>query len=91
MSAAATSPPRTRGARRRGRNRPWEPYILLAPAIVLILVFAGYPLVRSVWMAFTEVSPFAGTMEFIGLENFQDIHPGDQIEAYRLEEVARTE
>ena len=27
----------------------------------------------------------------IGLENFQDIHPGDQIEAYRVEEVARTE
>lgn len=27
----------------------------------------------------------------IGLENFQDIHPGDQIEAYRIEEVARTE
>lgn len=27
----------------------------------------------------------------IGLENFQDIHPGDQIEAYRIEQVARTE
>ena len=27
----------------------------------------------------------------IGLENFQDIHPGDVIEAYRIEEVARTE
>ena len=27
----------------------------------------------------------------IGLENFQDIHPGDPIEAYRVEEVARTE
>ena len=27
----------------------------------------------------------------MGLENFQDIHPGDVIEAYRIEEVARTE
>ncbi len=27
----------------------------------------------------------------IGLENFQDIKPGDQIEAYRIDEVARTE
>ncbi len=27
----------------------------------------------------------------IGLENFQDIHPGDQIEAYRIDQVARTE
>ncbi len=27
----------------------------------------------------------------IGLENFQDIHPGDVIESYRIEQVARTE
>ncbi|MBR3325802.1 MAG: translation initiation factor IF-2 [Atopobiaceae bacterium] len=27
----------------------------------------------------------------IGLENFQDIHPNDIIESYRIEEVARTE
>ena len=27
----------------------------------------------------------------IGLENFQDIKPGDQIEGYRVEQVARTE
>ena len=27
----------------------------------------------------------------IGLENFQDIHVGDVIESYRIEEVARTE
>ena len=33
----------------------------------------------------------AGTEGGIGLENFQDIHPGDIIEAYRIDEVARTE
>jgi translation initiation factor IF-2 len=27
----------------------------------------------------------------VGLENFQDIHPGDIIESYRIDEVARTE
>ena len=27
----------------------------------------------------------------IGLENFQDIKPGDQIEGYRIDQVARTE
>ncbi|MDO5107966.1 MAG: translation initiation factor IF-2, partial [Coriobacteriaceae bacterium] len=27
----------------------------------------------------------------ISLENFQDIHPGDTIEGYRIDEVARTE
>ncbi len=33
----------------------------------------------------------AGLEGGVGLENFQDIHPGDVIEAYRIEEVARTE
>ena len=27
----------------------------------------------------------------VGLENFQDIHPGDVLESYRIDEVARTE
>ena len=27
----------------------------------------------------------------IGLENYQDIHPGDQIEGFKIIEVARTE
>ena len=27
----------------------------------------------------------------VGLENFQDIHPGDIIESYRIDQVARTE
>ena len=27
----------------------------------------------------------------IGLENFQDIHPGDLLESYRIDQVARTE
>ena len=27
----------------------------------------------------------------IGLENFQDVKPGDQIEGFRIDQVARTE
>ncbi len=33
----------------------------------------------------------AGQEGGIGLENFQDIHPGDIMESYRIDEVARTE
>lgn len=33
----------------------------------------------------------AGLEGGVGLENFQDIHPGDLIESYRVDEVARTE
>ena len=33
----------------------------------------------------------SGSEGGIGLENFQDIKPGDQIESYRIDQVARTE
>ena len=33
----------------------------------------------------------AGSEGGIGLENFQDIKPGDVIEGYRIDQVARTE
>ena len=33
----------------------------------------------------------AGLEGGVGLENFQDIHPGDIIESYRIDQVARTE
>ena len=33
----------------------------------------------------------AGLEGGVGLENFQDIHPGDVLESYRIDEVARTE
>ena len=39
-----------------------------------------------------EAKSLRGGMEGgIGLENFQDIKPGDQIEGYRIDQVARTE
>ncbi|MDO4849885.1 MAG: translation initiation factor IF-2 [Coriobacteriia bacterium] len=39
-----------------------------------------------------EAKSLRGGMEGgIGLENFQDVKPGDQIEAYRIDQVARTE
>lgn len=57
------------------RKRAWkpEPFILLAPAVVLVAVFAGYPLVRSVWYSFNKVSPFTGETDFVGIQNFLDI------------------
>ncbi|MDO5119106.1 MAG: translation initiation factor IF-2, partial [Coriobacteriales bacterium] len=33
----------------------------------------------------------AGLEGGMGLENFQDIHPGDMFEAYRIDQIARTE
>src|SRR5699024_6472007 len=52
---------------------PVAPYVLLLPAVVVIGIFAGFPLIRSVWFAFNEISPFSGAAEFVGLQNFVDI------------------
>ena len=88
MSTTATSPtggakhPRSRAetdktpaaqTQTQSAVRRWEPLILLAPAVLLIGTFAGYPLVRSLWFSFNEVSPFAGITEFVGLEHFAEL------------------
>ncbi|QGH69725.1 carbohydrate ABC transporter permease [Pseudactinotalea sp. HY158] len=80
--AATQTPPRVvaRARKRRvttpvRRKRVWnvEPFVLLAPAVILVAVFAGYPLVRSVWYSFNEVAPFSGETTFVGIQNFIDI------------------
>lgn len=68
--AALDSP---KGGPRRPRGRrtnPYEGWILLAPALLLVGIFAGYPLLRSVWFAFNEANPFQGIVKFVGLDNF---------------------
>jgi len=47
-----------------------EAYILLAPALILVGIFAAFPLVRSVWFAFNEANPFQGIVRFVGFDNF---------------------
>ncbi len=60
----------------RPRRRPhgsWEAYLYLAPAILLVGAFAGYPLLRSTWFAFNEVNPFTGVRGFVGLANIGEV------------------
>ncbi|AQP48085.1 hypothetical protein BW730_11895 [Tessaracoccus aquimaris] len=54
----------------------------MAPAVILIGVFAGYPLIRSIYMAFTKVSPFTGTMDFVGFTNFQKVFTDPDFSGY---------
>lgn len=58
---------------RRSRRGGWSAYLFLAPAILLVGTFAGYPLVRSVWFSFNDVTPFAGIQAFVGLDNFVEM------------------
>lgn len=63
--------------RRRARRSGITPLVLLAPAIVLVAVFAGYPLIRSIWFSLNDVSVFTGVLEFIGFENFATVIGSD--------------
>ncbi|GAB3214112.1 sugar ABC transporter permease [Marinactinospora endophytica] len=58
------------GPGRRGRLAQW---LFVAPAVLYMLVFFGYPLVRNVVMSFQDYTPatyFTGEAPFTGLENW---------------------
>lgn len=61
------------GGGARGRRRPVRsrvvPYVLIGPAILLVSVFAAYPLLRSIWLAFNDIDPLARTSSFVGFDN----------------------
>lgn len=84
---------RARGGRgRRARRGPptgWLPYALTAPAVVSLLVFLGYPLVKNVIISFRQL----GRTEMIsretvwaGLQNYADLFSDDMF----LSVVVRT-
>ena len=47
-------------------------YLLLAPAVVLLLTVLAYPLGWEVWTSLTAFSPLQdGATAFVGLENYR--------------------
>jgi multiple sugar transport system permease protein len=64
-----------RRTRRRGDIR--TAYILLSPAVLLLVTVLAYPLGWEVWTSFTSFSPQQeGATAFVGLENYRR-HLGD--------------
>ncbi|KJQ55413.1 carbohydrate ABC transporter permease [Microbacterium sp. SA39] len=59
--------------RRPARRATLAPLVLLAPAVLLVAVFAGYPLVRSIWFSLNDVSVFTGVLDFVGFQNFANV------------------
>ncbi len=49
--------------------RPWMPWLLAGPALILIALWSYYPLLRGMVMAFQDYK-VAGTSKFVGLDNF---------------------
>jgi len=59
-----------RSAQRRRDIR--NAYLLLAPALLLLLTVLGYPFAWEVWTSFTSLSPLQdGATSFVGLENYR--------------------
>jgi multiple sugar transport system permease protein len=58
---------------RRALRRP--PTIFVAPAVILLLAFAAYPLFVLVRMSFSDVGPtnIVGTWHFIGIANYVQV------------------
>jgi N,N'-diacetylchitobiose transport system permease protein len=73
----ADEPPRRRrrSGAPRSRRTP-APYGLLLPALVVLAVALGYPLVRQVVLSFQEfglAQQFGRPPEFVGLQNYRDL------------------
>ena len=69
-NAAAPSDP---GPARKRRRFPWAPLALLTPALIMLAVFIGWPLVQLVIMSFQKFGRaqiFGAPPEFIGLDNY---------------------
>ncbi|MEO3752034.1 sugar ABC transporter permease [Streptomyces sp. B6B3] len=73
MTSTTTAPPGRRSGQVRRRFYQW---LFVAPALVYLLAFFGYPLVRNVLMSFQEFTPrtyFTGESPFNGLTNWRNV------------------
>ncbi|GAA2294630.1 sugar ABC transporter permease [Streptomyces kunmingensis] len=71
------APAKPHGARRRRKLSQWG---FVVPAVVFMLLFFGYPLVRNVVMSFQDYSPstfFDGKSPFNGTDNWSKVFHDD--------------
>lgn len=54
----------------KGRLEPW---FLLAPALVLVVVFVAWPVLSSIWLSLYEFSLTSRTRDFVGLDNYWEL------------------
>ena len=54
------------------KNR-WLPYVLVAPQLVVVLVFFFWPAFDSLRLSVFKVTPFGDRQIFVGLDNFIEL------------------
>ncbi|MFE8009778.1 carbohydrate ABC transporter permease [Streptomyces sp. NPDC057418] len=72
-AGAVTKPVSPRSARRRRQLAQWG---FIAPAVIFMALFFGYPLVRNIVMSFQDYSPstfFTGEAPFNGTDNWSNV------------------
>jgi len=51
----------------------WLPWLLMAPQMVVILVFFFWPAGQAIFQSLQQQDPFGTSVEFVGLQNFKQI------------------
>jgi sn-glycerol 3-phosphate transport system permease protein len=51
----------------------WLPYLLVAPQLLITIVFFFWPAAQALWFAFLRQDAFGLASEFAGLDNFRDL------------------
>jgi trehalose/maltose transport system permease protein len=46
-------------------------YVFLVPSVILLLLVAAWPLLRTIWLAFTDANLSSPDASLVGLENFK--------------------
>jgi len=54
-------------------NERWLPYLLVAPQIIITLVFFFWPSGQAIWQSVISEDAFGGNTKFIGLDNFSHL------------------
>ncbi len=48
----------------------WLPYVLVAPQLVITVIFFIWPAGEALWYSLQSVDPFGLSSQFVGLDNF---------------------
>src|SRR4051794_41389114 len=73
---------RPRAFSRRAVGRLTLPVLLLLPALTIIVALVGYPLVRTVYLSFTDTGLgelIYGGSTFVGLDNFKEVFTDEHL------------
>src|SRR5215211_1536363 len=76
MQLTANVPPATKRPKRRLPRRiadHWADYVYILPAIAIMVLVIGYPIVYTVWLSFFDTPARTGERIWNGIGNYQEI------------------